>query len=280
MCPRKKWDEESAVFFDRPEPIAPRFHQPPMTANPLKLWCAYPADLQTEEIAAACSALLSDEERARVARYKFERFRRESLATRALMRVALSHNRPTAPQDWAFRVNAHGKPAIEPESDLQFNLSNALGLVVCLVAEGAGVGVDVEPFERSEQIVKLAPKVFSPVEQAQLHALPVADQRERALSLWTLKEGYIKARGMGLALPLDKFSFVFDGSGGIRLEIDRSLGDTADRWRFCQLDYAGHRIAVMVDRTGPQDLELWEARPPLAPPVRVEAGRTEWFPRD
>lgn len=235
--------------------------------------------MQAEEVAAACSELLSDEERARVARYKFERFQRESLATRALMRVALSHNRPVAARDWVFRVNEHGKPAIEPESDLKFNLSNSLGMVVCLVAEGAEVGVDVEPFDRAEQIVKLAPRVFSPVEHAQLEVLPEVGKRDRALSLWTLKESYIKARGMGLALPLDKFSFVFDDSGGIRLEIDESLGDEPCRWRFCQLDYAGHRLAAMVESRRAEDLELWDARPVLAPPERIAIGARKWFSR-
>jgi len=251
-----------------------------MNVNPLQLWCAYPGDLQDEETAAACSALLSDEERARVARFKFERFRRESLATRALMRIALAHGRSTRPQALAFRVNAHGKPAIEPEGKLQFNLSNSLGMVACLIAEGAQVGVDVEPLERAAQVVKLASKVFSPIEQQQLHALPDDTQKQdRALSLWTLKESYIKARGMGLALPLDKFSFVFEGAGQIRLEIDASLDDVPARWRFCQLNYAGHRIALMVERSASEDLEVWEARPVLAPPVRVNLGPIHWLQR-
>jgi 4'-phosphopantetheinyl transferase len=226
---------------------------------------------------------LSEEERAQVQRFKFERSRRESLATRALMRTALSHHHPLAPQAWQFKLNAHGKPAIdtecEPECGLHFNLSNSAGLVVCLVAEGADVGVDVEAFKRADQILKLAPEVFSAAEKAQLETLDDAEKLDRALSLWTLKESYIKARGMGLALPLDKFSFVFGGAEGVRLEIDPSLGDAPERWRFCQLDHAGHRIAMMVERTAADELETWEARPVLAQPVRVNTGKTQWFPR-
>ncbi len=248
----------------------------------LYLWCAYPDDLIDAETAEACRALLSDEERARVLRLKFDRHRRESLATRALMRTALSYGRTVAAQDWQFKVNAQGKPAVDCAAEgnrgLQFNLSNSLGLVVCLVAEGAEVGVDVEPLERSEQILKLAPQVFSAAEQAQLWALEGAEKLDRALSLWTLKESYIKARGMGLALPLDKFSFLFEPDN-IRLEMDASLGDRPERWRFCHLDHAGHRIAVMVERADGGELELLEARPILAPPVRVSVGGTQWFPR-
>lgn len=261
-----------------------------MNSKPLHLWCAYPDDLLDEGAAQACAVLLNEEEQARVQRFKFERHRRESLATSALMRVALSHIRPVPPQDWQFKLGEHGKPGlaskpgvdgkpeIDPEGRLQFNLSNSVAMVVCLVAEGGEVGVDVEPFERSEQILKLAPDVFSPAEQAQLMSLTDTQKLDRAISLWTLKESYIKARGMGLSLPLDKFSFVFD-TEGIRLQIDPSLSDTPQRWQFCQVDYAGHRIAAMVDRAAAGELEMWEARPVVAPPVRKDIGRTQWFPR-
>jgi 4'-phosphopantetheinyl transferase len=249
-----------------------------MDTRPLYLWCAYPDDLLSEGAAEACADLVSEKERVYVQRFKFERRRREALVTRALMRIALSHNRPIPPQSWQFKIGEHGKPAIDPESALQFNLSNSVGLVVCLVAEGAIVGVDVEPFDRAKQILPLAPGVFSPAEQAQLRALPEAEQRDRALSLWTLKESYIKARGLGLSLPLDKFSFLFDAEG-IRLEIDPSLDDEPGRWRFCQLDHAGHRIAAMVERKGATELEIREVRPIAAQPVQISLGKTTWFPR-
>ena len=58
---------------------------------------------------------------------------------------------------------------------------------------------------------------------------------------------------MGLALPLDKFSFLFEAEG-IWLEMDASLCDWPERWRFRHLDDAGHRIAVMVERAGADEL--------------------------
>jgi 4'-phosphopantetheinyl transferase len=249
-----------------------------MDKKPLYLWCAHPDDLLAEGVAEACAALLSDDERAQVQRFKFEHLRREALATRALMRIALSCGQGLPPQAWQIKLNAHGKPAIEPQRGLHFNLSNSAGLVVCLVAEGAEVGVDVEPFERADEILKLAPAVFSKAEQAQLEILRNAEKLDRALSLWTLKESYIKARGMGLALPLGKFSLLFDAEG-IRLEIDPSLVDASERWRFCLLNHAGHRIAAVVERAASCELELFEARPVLAPPVKLNGVSAQWFPR-
>lgn len=249
------------------------------SAGMVQLWCAYPDDLLAEPAAQACVALLSEAERARGARFRFDKRRREHWATHALKRRALSASFPLAPEAWQFPENTHGKPAVEPgECGLCFNVSNSDRLVVCLVAEGVEVGVDVEPCERAVEILKLAGRVFSPAEQAQLEALGDAEKLDRALSLWTLKEAYIKARGMGLALPLHGFSFLFGGAEGIRLEVDAALEDDAGRWRFCLLDHAGHRIAAMVDGR-PDELHVWEARDVLGAPVHVHSSGVVWFPR-
>jgi 4'-phosphopantetheinyl transferase len=100
------------------------------------------------------------------------------------------------------------------------------------------------------------------------------------LSFWTLKEAYIKARGMGLSLTLDKISFVFGDTEGIRLELDPCLNDVSGRWRFCLLDHAGHRIALMAERATDPELQIWEARPVLEQPTKLSNDSARWFPRD
>jgi 4'-phosphopantetheinyl transferase len=157
-------------------------------------------------------------------------------------------------------------------------LSNSRGLVVCLIARGAEVGVDVEPFTRASAIAEVAPRVFSELELSQLDGLEDRERLDRGVSLWTLKEAYIKARGMGLSLPLDKISFVFGGAEEIRLELDASLSDEPGRWRFCLLDHAGHRVALMVERTADAELEIWEARPLLGTPTRLADFAPRWLP--
>jgi 4'-phosphopantetheinyl transferase len=245
----------------------------------LQLWYARPHDLADPGVAQACAALLSREEREHWQSFRHEERRRESLATRALARIALSHVHPTRPEDWNFAANAQGKPHTEPDCGLRFNLSNSAALVACLVAKGAEVGVDLEPLERAEQILHLAEMVFSAQEREQLGALATEGQRDRALSLWTLKEAYIKARGLGLRLPLQAISFVFDQAAGIRMELQAEIGDDARNWSFCLLDHARHRVAVMVERKyGWKLLEL-EALLPQSDPVPVADTVPEWFPR-
>jgi 4'-phosphopantetheinyl transferase len=263
----------------------------------LQLWFAWPGDLSDAGAEAACAVLLSDEEKARAAKFHFERHRREYLATHALARTALSHAHPLPPHAWNYSVNAYGKPLPVPECGLRFNQANSVELAVCLVAPtgigtgaevGPEVGIDVESFSRAGEIVPLATKVFSLVEQEQLNALSAAERPHRALSLWTLKEAYIKARGLGLSLPLRGISFLFGGAQGIHLEVDAGVDDDPARWRFCLLDHAEHRIALAVEAAASGNskiaglefpiLEIFEARPPLAAPTRLASGSEAWFP--
>jgi 4'-phosphopantetheinyl transferase len=266
--------------------VGPATGKNPKGSFALQLWLAYPGDLAEPAIEEACAAILDDAERARAARFRFDRHRREYLATHALTRVALSHAHPVPPRDWSFSVNSHGKPSPLPECGLRFNQSNSVELAVCLIARpathpgaaAAEVGVDVESFARAAEIVPLAARVFSADERAQLDALPAAERPDRALSLWTLKEAYIKARGMGLSLPLQQISFLCDGPQAIRFQVDPGVDDDPERWRFCRFDHAGHRIALAAEAAAAGAPEVFEARPPLGVPRRLTLGAPAWFP--
>jgi 4'-phosphopantetheinyl transferase len=249
-----------------------------MDKERLYLWFAYPEDVLDESAAEACAGLLSEDERVRWHAFRLEPLRREYLTTRALVRTALSQHHPLAPEAWRFQVNRYGKPSPAQECGLRFNVSNSLGLVVCLVAQGAEVGVDLESYERAGEIARLSGTVFSPIELAQLEELHGSEKRDRALRLWTLKEAYLKAQGMGLSLALSKFSFLFGGEAGIRLELDSCVDDEAERWRFCLLDHAGHRIAIFVERAVASELQIFETRPPPAAALRIQRETEVWYP--
>ena len=190
-------------------------------------------------------------------RFVFDRHRLEYLATRALVRRALSTYRPVAPAAWRFSTNAYGRPEIDPPCGLTFNLANHPTLVVCAIRSGAELGVDVEPLTRGSEILAIASTVFAPGELTGLHALPESAQPDRALALWTLKEAYIKARGMGLSLPLDGFAFVFDAARP-RISFAPSIIDTPERWAFRTIDLLDHRIALAVEVAGPPVVHLHE----------------------
>ncbi len=227
---------------------------------PVDVWFAATAGLVAPSLVSRWESWLTDGEARRRAAYVRAENRHEYLVTRALVRATLSRYRPLPPAAWQFGKNQYGRPHVDPPCGLRFNLSNTVQLVACAVSEGGEVGevgVDVEPLDRGDDILEVAETVFAPRELRELRALgDLAARRGRALDLWTLKESYIKARGMGLSLPLERFAFVLDDRDDVRIEIDPSLEDRGERWQFRLLDVAGHRLALAVERGRGAPLEV------------------------
>ncbi|MCG8672356.1 MAG: 4'-phosphopantetheinyl transferase superfamily protein [Pseudomonadales bacterium] len=78
----------------------------------------------------------------------------------------------------------------------------------------------------------IARRYFSAQEVAALECTAPERQTERFYEYWTLKESYVKARGLGLSVPLKRFSFDLDGIERPSIRFSEGFGDFPDRWRF------------------------------------------------
>ncbi len=207
------------------------------------------AEVEVDDaVLATYTRWLSPEESARLASLSLPQVAREYLLTRAFVRATLSRYVPgVVPSAWRFVANEHGRPEIASPAvpfPLRFNLSHTYGLIACLVVLGRDAGVDVEDGTRPGRTVAVADRFFATSEVVELVGQPEARQRERFFEYWTLKEAYIKARGMGLAIPLGKFAFRLPrevvpargevGPGIVSIDVDPSLGDDAVSWQFTQ----------------------------------------------
>lgn len=246
------------------------------TPGIVDLWCFFPGDVEEAALRAAYDGLLSEGERERCGRLRREPDRRTFVATRALVRTALSAYAPVAPESWRFVAGAHGKPCIAPSPQappLYFNASNTLGLVTCAVSVAhRDVGTDAERLDLRVDAAALANRWFTAEEAAALSAMPPDRHGKRFLSSWTLKESYVKARGGGLTtIPLDEAAFLLDDRGEVGVIFHPRRGEDARRWRFASIDAPPmHVLAVGVD-TGGVPLSLRATR--CVPALRADGWR-------
>ncbi|HUN70964.1 MAG TPA: 4'-phosphopantetheinyl transferase superfamily protein [Steroidobacteraceae bacterium] len=218
----------------------------------IDLWCTYISEIGDDVLLSRYDALLTAEERARQARFRFAKDQRRHLVTRALVRTVLSRYAAVRPEDWAFSAGPHGRPAIcgpRPAPPLDFNISHCADLVM-LGVTGRALGIDVEGPEARAVDIDGLDRYFAPEESAALLALPPGERRRRFFELWTLKESYIKARGMGLAIRLDAFRFELTGERGLTLHMRPELGDSPDRWRVWQLVLRPDYLAAVCAARG------------------------------
>jgi len=212
-------------------------------------------EAETPGLLAEQRALLADEEHLKAARFRFDVHRHQYVITRALVRTVLSAYCEVDPRAWRFGSTSYGRPYIAAPDvlpGLSFNIAHTAGLIVCACATSRVVGVDAERVRDAP--LDVANRYFSPIEVAELRALPPDAQPERFFQYWTLKESYIKATGKGLSTPLDQFSFRLDTPGRIELFCHAGLNDDPQRWQSWLLEPApGYLVALTVER-GPQQI--------------------------
>ncbi len=134
--------------------------------------------------------------------------------------------------DGAMDFREMGKPYFPAHPEVHFNLSHCDGLAVCLYSEYE-CGADCESIRTYKP--RTAERVCS---QEELAALGNAQDKDFLFTrLWTLKEAYVKAIGIGISYPLREVSFAFDG--------DRILSNRKDA-SFMQFLLCEHIVSVCV----------------------------------
>ena len=243
-----------------------------LSERQIQLWLAFRDEISDPGLLESYRLLMSEAERARELRFQFDQDRTEYRIARALVRNVLSRYAPVEPGAWQFGANQYGKPEVLNDEvagiGLQFNLAHSHGLIVLAVSKRRAIGVDVENVGRRRISLDIADRYFAPAEVAELASVAADRRRDSFFRYWTLKESYIKARGMGLSIPLDKFSFHFSAPQTIDIRIDADLADDPGRWDFWQFrPSADYMVAVCAERrAGP---------PPMLEVMRVVPARME-----
>lgn len=239
----------------------------------IQLWFAFCDEIADERLLAEYRRLLADEERQKEGRFHFARDRHRYLITRALVRTVLSRYASVTPQDWRFTEDAYGRPHIVNDHAvarrISFNVSHTRSLVVLGVSCERALGVDTEDVQTRRADLDIADHYFAADEVAQLRATPPELQPTRFFEYWTLKESYIKARGLGLSQPLEQFGFDLSQPQRVRIRFHPPLLDDPSRWIFWLLRAgADHYVTVCAERGGREPPQLSFTR---IVPLRDEA---------
>jgi 4'-phosphopantetheinyl transferase len=209
---------------------------------------ASPEEQEEVDLEAAWSTL-DLEERARAERFHLARDRTSYVVAHGLLRAAVGHYTNTPPSALRFERTADGRPELDRThsagSSVRFSLAHTRGLVGCAVTSGADVGFDVE-VPRSPAPMEVAAQYFSSRERAQLESLTPAEQADRFHMLWTLKESYLKALGVGLMRDLGSFDVTPTADGGAELLSRTAPGDDQRPWTLRWWRLGEHWMALSV----------------------------------
>lgn len=202
---------------------------------------------------------LSPAERERAARFRFPQHASRWSTSRGVLREILGRYLGMAANSVQFSSDVHGKPILAAsiaQQSMQFNLSHSGGVALYALSSMA-IGVDVEEARDFADMRSVAHSHFSIAENAALSQLPTASYGSGFYACWTRKEAYLKARGVGLLIPLDGFDVAV--TPGRPVAILRVKGDAgaSRRWSLFHLDPAPGYVGAVAIEAAEQRVSCW-----------------------
>ncbi len=233
---------------------------PVLSSDEVHVWCA-----SLDQNAAGYEPLLSADEQAKAQRFRFEREQRRFVVGRGLLRNILSLYLNFPPEKLQFKYGKQGKPALntdEFQPTLSFNLAHSGELALYAVTADLEIGIDLEQIRPIPAVQQLAEQFFSPLERAELAALPSTQKLAAFFSGWTRKEAYLKARGDGLTYPLDQFSVSMASEKPARLLNGKEGPQELSRWSLRTLAPAPGYVGALAVAGHNWRLEQWQCANP------------------
>jgi 4'-phosphopantetheinyl transferase len=204
---------------------------------------------------------LSDDERRRAERFRFEQDRRRFIVGRGILRTILGCYLNIEPDQLEFRYTPEGKPYLaegRADPDLRFNLTHSEEFALFAFGRGREVGIDLERVRPDVEYEEIARRYFSQQETAFLMALPQRSRQIAFFTGWTRKEAYIKARGEGLSLPLGSFDVSLVPGKPAELLKVREKPPEVRRWLLRELNLGPGYIAALAVEGDGWRLACWD----------------------
>lgn len=173
-----------------------------------------------------CHFWLSEDERARAARFIRQQDHVRYVLAHGGLRVVLSRYLRIGPDDIELSRSKAGKPFVMGklggQSAITFNMSHAHGRALIAVSKGQEVGVDLEKIRSDVEVAKLSERYFAPSEHATIMQSTHEQRPARFFRYWVAKEAVLKAQGIGLR-ALSQCEILM-GADGVGAEVVVSTG--------------------------------------------------------
>ena len=221
------------------------------------VWVVRPESIQNKTTLDVCVGLLSAQEREQCRRFRFPEDSHHYLVSHALVRNVLSKYADISPGEWIFSQSDHGRPEVANPGlpPIRFNLSHTRGLSACIVTLSRDCGIDVEKIHARHNPIGVAKRMFAKDEYEHMQRLIGHEQLEYFFTRWTLREAYVKARGIGISFPTHKLSFTVESDSDIKIDFGPDIRDDGGDWQFQLLPLStGHATAVALRREGGKNI--------------------------
>ncbi|MBO0798881.1 MAG: 4'-phosphopantetheinyl transferase superfamily protein, partial [Blastocatellia bacterium] len=207
------------------------------------------------------SSLLAPDERERADRYHRAVDRDRFTVARAVLRKIIALYLPVSAGAVKFTYNKYGKPDIsddQNECNLRFNLSHSNELALCAFTRARAIGIDIEYIREDFATLEIAEHFFAKAEVKALASLPEKQRVRAFFNCWSRKEAYIKALGLGISFPLDRFAVSLGPDAKAALLKVEDDDHEPERWMMYELLPEDGYAAALIVEMPPITLKQWD----------------------
>ena len=200
--------------------------------------------MDTEELADTafyqkCYSSLSDRRQEKADSYHFSADMKLSVGAGLLLDRGLNEY-GLRESEVRIGLGENGKPYLLDYPEIHYNLAHSGNMVLAVFAD-TEVGCDIEQIKTAD--LKVAKRFFCADEYAYIASLEEEEQAGAFCRIWTLKESFLKATGMGMKLPLDSFAFQFSSES---LEVTVRQHYDRNHYRFLEYDFGKYYAAICL----------------------------------
>lgn len=226
--------------------------------NTIHIWKIEYSDFSGDE--SVLLKVLTDDELKRADKFHYKIDRKRYTVTKAFLKIILSKILSVNPVEIRFALNAHGKPKLIKPADVHFNISHSGNMGMIAVTDVAAIGVDVERYRERMTAGKAAKRFFSEKEVADFLELPEDQKLKGFFNCWTRKEAFIKALGLGLAMPLRDFDVTLKPGEKVKLTDIRKINETATDWTLKPIPLEIEYAAAFAIKSKSFEDYYWDAQ--------------------
>jgi len=202
---------------------------------------------------------LSPAEQQKASRFHFAKDRLRYMIARGVLRCLAGRYCGQEPESFQFACNPWGKPALQNLSmPLQFNLSHSGEIVLHAFTVSREIGIDHETIRPDFATQEIAERFFSPMEASRLRSLRSEVQARAFFTCWTRKEAYLKGRGKGLSIGLNRFEVSFASNEPPALLLDQNEPAAIHRWTLHEVPLGSDYVGAVAVEGKDLQLSFWQ----------------------
>lgn len=143
--------------------------------------------------------ILSSEEMKKAGKFRFEKDRFHFIMCRSVLKLLIANYIQRKPSDITMAYGDNGKPFLENDTTLFFNVSHSDELCLLGISKYHEIGVDIEKIKPLESIDEMGNTIFNPEEMNRFETLSPEQKTDFFYTCWVRKEALFKANGFGIS---------------------------------------------------------------------------------